>query len=54
MGANVNCQNAASITVGHQIMGIAKEHGNILCEELELYEMHLKAFEEYKIPTWNF
>lgn len=47
MGVNVNCQNAASITVGHQIMGIAKEHGDILCEELELYEMHLKAFEEY-------
>lgn len=54
MGANVNRQNAASIPVGHQIMDIAKEHGDILCDELELCEMRLKAFEEYYILTWNF
>lgn len=47
MGANVNCQNAVSITQGHQIIGIAKEHGEILFEELELYEIRLKAFEKY-------
>lgn len=54
MGANVNRQNAASILVGHQIMDFAKEHGDILCDELELCEMRLKAFEEYYILTWNF
>lgn len=54
MGASVTRQNAGSIPVRHQIMGIAKEHGDILCDELELCEMRLEAFEKYYILTWNF